>query len=128
MRKYSYGTNGYYKTASIFIEDAPWYIFALDTLIERICTLIPSIPLPPIKMKLSEEDAKFSGNEYSTWNEWYGDTSAWFCAMVHTPIMAFCNRYINFRSVDIDYNKLKEATIKYDEQQWPEYDDDDDEE
>ena len=50
MRKIEYGFNSYHKTASINIDFAPFWVFALDRLIEGVCGyLVPPIPFPRIK-------------------------------------------------------------------------------
>lgn len=61
MKRWSYGINSIYKKASIYLEEAPWWIFALDRSIEFLCDLMPSIPLPNVKIRLkNREDIEFN--------------------------------------------------------------------
>lgn len=34
MKTWSYGINSYYKTATIWLEEGPWWIFLLDRIVE----------------------------------------------------------------------------------------------
>ena len=50
MRKIEYGFNSYHKTASINVDFAPFWMFALDRLVEGVCGyLVPPTPFPHIK-------------------------------------------------------------------------------
>ena len=80
MRRFSYGVNSYYKTASICVEIAPWYIMLLDYAVSFICRFFPSIPLPPIPFRLFSEDSIcFNGGKWAKLNKWYGSTNDIFC-------------------------------------------------
>ena len=70
MRSWTYGINNYYKTASIFLETAPWYIFVIEKVAEFICNIIPSILLPNIKFRLKDKDSiEFNQSEWATVSE-----------------------------------------------------------
>jgi len=57
MKSWSYGINSLYKTASIYLETAPWYIFAIRALSDFLCDSVPPITLPNFKLRLKNEDA-----------------------------------------------------------------------
>jgi len=118
MRVWHYGANSYHKTAHIVADDAPWYIFLLDRIVECICGMIPSIPLPKIKMKLNKEDTNFIGHEFTTWKEWYGDTNQWFCLNVHMPVFYYCNSKKKVHIIPVDYKKLKEVFYESSKEWW----------
>ena len=121
MRNWHYSINGYYKTAHISLETAPWHIFAIGRISEFICDIIPPIPLPNIRFRLRD---KFSieGNEYewTTAREWWGDLNDLFHDMIHDPIFKFCCDRIDVKDIDIDYEKLKEMFYKEDKDFWDE--------
>jgi len=73
MRTWSYGINSIYKKASIYLEESSWWVFVLDRSIEFLCDIVPSIPLPKIKIRLKDkEDIEFNGDsEWTTWREWF---------------------------------------------------------
>ena len=56
MRKWSIGHNDCYYTSNLWLEEAPWYVFAIDYCMNYICSWIPAIPLP--KIKITDEDHK----------------------------------------------------------------------
>lgn len=118
MRVWCYGVNSYHKTAHIHADDAPWYIFLLDRVVEWICGMIPAIPLPKIKMKLNKEDAEMVGHNITTWKEWYGDIQQWFCLNIHMPVMYFCNEKKKTFIISVNYNKLKKVFYEADKEYW----------
>lgn len=112
MKRWYVGTNNYWYTASIGLEEAPWYIFALETAAQWTFDKIPSITLPPIKKKLSEEDAKFHGESYTTWKDWWGDTQQLFHVYVCAPVVAYCYSRIKDISISLPYTYIKEIFPK----------------
>ncbi len=116
MRRYSYAINSIYKTASLIIEDAPRWVFMLCDFFDFVCEAVPEIKLPPFPLLLSNKMAieLNDGNRRTTFSEWYGSVSGWFCLKFHLPIIDFCFNRTDTRIIDIDYNKIKEATEKYD--------------
>ena len=108
MKSWSYGINNYYKTASISLETAPWHIFAIETITEIICDVIPPIPLPNIKFRLKDEESIWhNGSEWTTINEWYGDLCQLFHGVIHIPISDFCWDRIEIKRIEMDYDELK---------------------
>jgi hypothetical protein len=109
MRRWTYGINSYRRTASIHVDDAPWWVFALDNLIEFICDIIPSIPFPKVKLRLRDpEDIEINGSEWTTWKEWYGDLNQYFHLFAHCPVFEYCRDKMKSQSVDITYEKARE--------------------
>jgi len=120
METWSYGINSIYKKVSIYLEEAPWWIFALDRSIEFLCDVMPSIPLPKIKIRLKNgEDIEFNADsEWTTWREWYGDLNQLFHCLVHVPIFDFCQKRIRYKFIEIDYDKAKEIFYEQDKEFW----------
>ena len=104
MRRWSIGINDYYFTASIWLEDAPWYIFVIEYVIQFICNCIPRIPLPRIKI--------IRGNKETTLKDWYGTTEDLFHAFICGPVVEWCYKKINMESVDCPYYFLKKKFPK----------------
>ena len=120
MKSWSYGVNSIYKTASLYLEEASWWVFAADRLAEFICDRIPSIPLPKIRMKLKDQwDVELNeGNKWTTLRDWYGDLSQAFHCLVHLPVFHYCQKKINLKYVEIDFDKAKETFYKEDKEFW----------
>jgi len=120
MKTWSYGINSIYKKASIYLEEASWWVFALDRIIEFLCDFIPPVPFPKIKMRLKDrEDIEFNGDsEWTTWREWYGDLSQLFHCFVHMPIFDFCQKRIKCKSVEINYDNAKKIFYEEDKEFW----------
>jgi len=115
MRRWGYGINSYRKLASIHVEEAPWWIFALERSIEFICDIIPSIPFPKVKMRLKDpDDIEFIGNEWTTWKDWYGNLNQYFHLLVHNPVFYYCQDKIRSKSIDIIYEKAREMFYEFD--------------
>jgi len=109
MRKWGYGINSYCKTADIYVDDASWWIFALDRSIEFICDIIPSIPFPKVRMRLKDpDDIEFNESEWTTWKDWYGDLNQWFHLFAHCPVFECRRDKMKSESVDITYDKARE--------------------
>ena len=120
MKSWSYGINSIYKRASIYLEEAPWWIFAVDRFAEFLCDLVPPIPLPKIKVRLKDrQDIEFNGeNEWTTLRDWYGDLNQVFHCFVHLPVFDFCQKRTNCKPMEIDYNKARETFYKEDKEFW----------
>ena len=63
MKTWDYGINSLHKTGYIWFEEAPWYIFAIDSFTTWLCDYFPPIPFPAIGM--TDEDG-----EKTTWKEY----------------------------------------------------------
>ena len=119
MRRWSTGTNNYYFTGSIFLEEAPWYIFFIESLIMNICHWIPRIPLP--KIKIIRE-----GEEYNL-RSWYGTTGDLFHSYVCSKVSEWCwNKTKNY-NINFPYEMLREL-IPASEDPNPYFTDEDDKE
>lgn len=102
MRKWSTGTNDYYFTSSIFLEEAPWYVFFIETSIMWIChILIPRIPLPNF-IKIIRD------NEEYTLRSYYGTTADLFHCYVCYPISGWCWKKIKHYNISFPYKMLAE--------------------
>lgn len=122
MKTWSYGINSLYKTASIDLRTGPWWVFVLERTAELCCDMGPSIPLPGARKRLrDQEDIELNGgNPWTTWKEWYGDLSQLFHCFVHIPIFNFCERMVQSRIVELDYEKIKEMFYEEDKGFWDE--------
>jgi len=122
MKTWTYGINSLYKTASIDLQAGPWWAFVLERAVELCCDVTPAIPLPNVKMRLSDpEDIELSGGqEWTTWKEWYGDLSQGFHSFIHIPVFNFCQRQIKSRIVELDYGKIKKIFYEEDKKFWDE--------
>ena len=105
MITWSYGVNSIYKQVSIYLEEASWWVFVVDKIVESLCDLIPSLPLPNIKMRLhNKEDIECNGgSELTTLRDWYGDLSQVFHRFIHMPVFDFCQKRIECKQFEVDY-------------------------
>lgn len=121
MRNWEYGINNYYKTATVYLETAPWHIFAIRRLSEFLCDIFPPIPMPNIKIRLKDKDSiELNESEYTTIKEWHGDFQQLFHIYIHMPIFNFCNDRIETKDIEIDYYKLKKLFYAEDKEFWDE--------
>jgi len=119
MRNWSYGINGLHKSASINLEEAPFYMFILKEIFDFIDSLILPIPLPKIKMKLKDlGDIEANGEEWTTWHDWYGDLSQLFWVYVYDPFFQWYNKKIDEKVIDIPYRKLRKLFYAVDKKFW----------
>lgn len=120
MKTWDYGINSIYKKASIYLEEASWWVFVADRMVEFLCDLVPPVPLPKIKMRLKDrEDIEFNeGNERTTLRNWYGDLRQAFHCFVHMPVFNFCQKRIRCKSIEIDYDRAKEMFYEKDKEFW----------
>lgn len=104
MRDWNVGINDYYKTASLILDEGPWYAFVLSDLIMMICSKIPSVPLPfgsLIKIRDKEDDKTYTINEY------YGDMSDLFHLFICSPITSYCfSKIKTIHSLDYPYEDI----------------------
>jgi hypothetical protein len=100
MRRWSVGINNYYFTSCIYLDEAPWYVFALENTIQQICSYFPSISLPKIKITMDGEE--------TTLKEWYGSTSDLFHIFICAPISEWCFKKTETKYFQFPYEFLKE--------------------
>jgi hypothetical protein len=101
MTRWSIGRNNYYFTGCVFLEDAPWYIFTIEYIIQTICDWFPPIPLPKF-IKITRDNEKY------TLREWCGTTQELFHIYVCSEVFQWCYSKINSRIIEFPYNMLKE--------------------
>ncbi len=120
MRRITYGVNHYYKTASLLVEYAPFWVFFIGWLFNYICWIIFSISFLKISYKLRDEtDIEMNdGKEWTTWKEWYGDLNQWFHVVVHCPVDDFCWEKIDSRVIKLDYEETKKIFSDKDKEMW----------
>jgi len=100
MRIWSIGWNTQFKTASLHLEQGPWWLLWLTS---GVCTCwIPKIPFPSWLYITDKED----GQRYS-WKAWYGDLSQWATCEIEMPLSGWAFKRIECHTVDIDFEKAK---------------------
>ena len=97
MRDYSIGTNNLYKTASVFLEEGPFWAFWGRDLTWLFCDLIPPIPFPKIGKIVDDE------GEVYNWRTWYGDLGSWWCVSIDQGLYFWFNKFIKMKSVNVKY-------------------------
>ena len=102
MKKWALGTNDYFYTGGIYLEEAKWYIFMIGFITEFICDHFPSISLPSFIYTYSTDGEKLSLKEY------YGTTKDLFHIYVCTPISIWCYKKTKCVHVCLPYGMLKE--------------------
>jgi hypothetical protein len=114
MKLFNIGTNNYYHTANVSLDEVPFTLYYLGEMIMWICSAIPSIPLP--KWYYRSEDGP------TTLKEWFGDTQQLFHIYICTPITSFVWRHTKNTTIYLPYHYLQELFPDYFERG---YDDDD---
>ena len=111
MKRWGYGINSYHKTAHIFCEIAPFYIFWLEDIVQTICAyLIPAIPFLKVPLRLKDDEIEWNdGKRWTTYKDWCGDLSQWFCAHIDMPVFNFCTKCQKHYSIDVSYRKLRKS-------------------
>jgi len=99
MRRWCIGTNNYYFTSSIYLEEAPWYIFVIETGIQNICSWIPNIPLP--KFKIIRDGEKTDLKEY------YGSIHDLFHIFICDPLFQWSYKKIKIIPIELPYLFLR---------------------
>jgi hypothetical protein len=111
MRIIDYGINSYLKKCSLHIDFVPFWLVILENFFTFICAyLVPSIPLP--KIKIIREDEKTTVKEY------YGDLQQVFHLYVHNPIYEYCCRRTDSKSIELDYETARKVFYDKDKKFW----------
>jgi len=128
MQIYHIGTNNYWRSASIILDDVPAGLYFLENIVTWICDKVPYIPLPKLKFRLKERDAwdMTENNDGRTdLNEWFGDTQQLFHVYVCSPVTDFVNKHTKSTVINLPYNFLKERFPDSFEEPDYEFDDED---
>jgi hypothetical protein len=109
MERWTIGTNSIHKTAMIYKEVGPWWVFFIEWLSISLCDLLhklPPIPLPNCEICrdcFTGSDLLEPG-EMTTIREWYGDFQSMWCIKVDSPIIQWCyHKYVRIK-IPIEYN------------------------
>lgn len=100
MKSWTYGINSHHRTASYELEEGPWWAFLVRWLSDRICDLVPAIPLPPLPLRDDE-------GQPSTLREQWGDTFQWVHTAVHVPIFEWAEGKIRRHLIDASYDEVR---------------------
>ncbi len=100
MTRWGIGINNFWFTGSVILEEAPWYIFIIESCISWICHFIPPIPLPKIKIKID--------GEVTNLYDYYGTTADLFHVFVCDPIQQWCFRKIKNDWIHFPYFLLEQ--------------------
>jgi len=100
MKSWGYGINHLYKSGTLILEEAPWYIFGIERVAEWLCNHVPAIPFPTIPIKRDDTD--------TTMADYYGDTQQLFCSEVHIPIGEWIESKKQIIFIESSYELLKE--------------------
>ncbi len=107
MKNWSYGINSLYKTGHVFLEEAPWYVFAIARAVEWTCDHMPAIPLPDRAIK--DDDG-----EETTLKDYYGELNHLWHAKVHDPVFQWAEKQKRMTTIEMSYEKVKELFYKSD--------------
>ena len=119
MRRWFIGSNNFYFTSGIYLEEASWYIFTIESSIQWICHYFPRIPLPKIKIIKDKEETNLQ--------EYYGNISDLFHIFICAPITNWCWKKIDMIHFNHPYEMLKKKFPKEFENPDENYEDDDEE-
>jgi hypothetical protein len=101
----------------VWLEEGPWWAFALEWLTPRVCDLIPRWRVPFIgRLTVVDEE----GEVYS-WREWRGDTlHDLFHSFVCDPLVQFANRHIHAKDIPLTWEQGKHIFYADDPEWWDE--------
>lgn len=97
MRRWSYGANSLYKTAHIFIEDAPRWAFILEDIVGEICDILYRLPLV-----------------------WRTPIPEYTHLYIHEPVSKGLWRRTSTVAIEVDYEELKQKLHSVDVRYWKE--------
>lgn len=109
MRYWSYAINSYYKTATIYLEEASMFILFLERMVEFLCDIFSVVGLPHIPWVLFDKTSiEFNSGERKIYlDEWHGTLGSVFCMLIHSPVISFCDKYKKRIGYEADYNEVK---------------------
>jgi hypothetical protein len=115
MKTWSYGTNPLpqFRSGSVYLIEAPWWLLFIEWLIDHSHMFIPPIPFPNFPRRVWF----FSDGEETTPEEWYGDLQMLWCSTVCGPVFNWI--FMHPRRVeyvfDLGYDKIREVLGAQDE-------------
>lgn len=123
MKSWSYGMNGYKRTAHIFLDEGPFYLFILGWIVDTVDEVLSflEIPLPKIAMRLKDlgdiEDN--DGKEWTTWYDQYGYWCCLYSLFIWSPVWAWITkRMVGNRVIEVPYDKMRELFYEDDKKWW----------
>ena len=115
MRRWSYGINGYHKTAGVFITEAPAWVFALDWLADIGCRVVPRWKVPLLSHFHHTDD----DGEVYTLSEWYGPTfHSLYDAIIHDPLWRWLQAKGRHYHLEVSYDECRAVFEPLDHEQW----------
>src|SRR4051812_15211142 len=99
MERWGVSVNGYFGSAGIYRERAPWWVFAAEAAVSRVCGAMPRWRVPLVGRIRSTprwEDESYTVDEY------YGDTMASLThCLICAPVTEWCYRRYVTTSVEM---------------------------
>jgi len=94
MRRWFIGFNDYWYTASVWLEEVPWYLIAAENVVMWLCHALHYIPIP------------------KRWREDYGSLGGLFHAHVCNSITQFVWRKTEHTTISLPFFFLKKMFPK----------------
>lgn len=88
MDRWSIAVNGYFGSASIIRQRAPWWNFFLQWFVFRVGGLVPCWRLP---RWITERESEYEGERY-TFGEWHGTRLCQMAWTFEQPVSDWCYR------------------------------------
>ena len=105
------GENSYYRQVTIYLEEAPFYIFWLERVANYICDCMNyfdfKIPFTD-KIKIKDED----GVSWTIY-DYYGGSASMYHSFIHHPIIDYCFPRISYYTINMDWDEAKRRFPKY---------------
>lgn len=111
MKTYSIGTNDYWFTASLCLDEVPIGLYFLEWIVSWMCYFTPSIPLPGIKFRLKNKyswDYTTNNDGWTTLRDWFGDTQQLFHCHVCVPVHNFVWKHTKTIRLNLPYEFARE--------------------
>ena len=109
MKTWSIGTNSYFYTASIYLEEVPFYLPILESIAARICDFLVWIPIPKYpEIVIRKKDIETGEMIKSTLKEWYNDFGTLFHMYVCMPLCDYIHKKTKRHVIEFPYNRALE--------------------
>jgi len=111
MKHWAIGTNNYWFTASIYLEETPFVLMCLEWVVGYVCYVLTilNIKLPRIKIRLKDKESWVDtekGDGWTTLREWYSDVGqTWHC-FVCLPVTDLVWKYTKSKNISYPYFSL----------------------